>query len=1097
MLEASEPVSHGIPPLPGRPVERPRKNLVVIGFGMVAMAFLEKMLINDEKENEYKITILAEEPYLAYNRVGLTEYFEHRNFDNLLLSPKEFYDNRDQSKWDFRLDDPVVELNREEKKVKTSKGMTYSYDKLVFATGSNAVLPLNLLPEPRNGDKEVLSSYRPMGVFVYRNIDDLNAMLSFSKTLTHKTKKAVVIGGGLLGLEAAKALQDIQLYDNVIISHRSSWLLSQQLDEKGGNLLTEKVTDLGIIARVSTTVEELIFDENQKLKQVRYNNGEIEDCQLLCYTIGIKPRDELACSAKIETAPRGGLKVNDSLQTSDENIFAIGECASWNNNTYGLIAPGVTMADILAFNLTQAKYHTPSTFSEPDVGTRLKLMGVDVASFGDYFADKNEPKWLPRGFDKKDCKCLTKSLIYEDPVQGFYTKLIVTKDGKYLLGGILVGDTKNFTKFSALAKTKKPLPCSVSELILGKPGESEDDVSMLSDDTQVCSCHNVSKGRLAEKVRDGTCTTISELSSCTKAGTACGGCLPTVKSIFEAEMVKMGKTISHALCIHFKQSRADLFSLIMVRRYQSFRQVMEELGNEPGASGCEICKPCIGSILSTLFNRHLLSADVHGLQETNDRMLGNMQRNGTYSVVPRCSAGEITPEKLIALGQIAKKFDLYTKITGGQRIDLFGAKKQDLIQIWEDLNEAGFESGQAYGKTLRNVKSCVGSTWCRFGVGDSVGLAIRLEERYKGIRSPHKFKGGVSGCIRDCAEMHGKDFGLSAVQNETGSGYNVFVGGNGGMKPAHGQLLKASVLPDQVIPLLDRYLMFYLRTADKLQRTARWLENLPGGIEYLRDVIVYDKLGIAQELEDQMNELVGHYYDEWDEAVKNQKNDPRFKQFINTDQEQETVEIIRERGQRRPANWPVDDNLKREDFKGITWSSLAWKKICPSTDLPDQEAGSSATVLVSDTQIAIFRLNGKLFASQNMCGHKRAFVLSEGILGTDENHNTYISCPLHKRNYIIDNDKDESGSCKNDAAQSVAVFEVKDGEDGNIYIKLPPDSELDDMLGTKRWKVKQEESEKTHNEVFKNIDLKFKIKVPKRPLTTVGGSCSTDASLDW
>ncbi|CDK24715.1 unnamed protein product [Kuraishia capsulata CBS 1993] len=1089
--------SHGIPPLPGQTnagTDALSKHLVIVGLGMVGIAFLEKMLMNDEKTNLYKITILGEEPYLAYNRVGLTEYFQHRKFANLLLSPESFYESRNTAKWDYRVDEAVVEVNDTDKWVKTSSGDFFTYDQLVFATGSTALLPMEMLPVPKSGKTTDISVYRKMGCFVYRSIDDLNSMLQFSDNLgTHvgKTKRAIVVGGGLLGLEAAKALLDMNKYDNVTVVHRSGWLLSQQMDSKGGALLTEKVRELGVTARTGTLVEELIFDESQNLTAIRYNNGEVEDCQLLCYTIGIKPRDELASAAGIDTAPRGGIAINNFLESSSKNIFAIGECASWNDKTFGLIAPGVAMADVLAFNLTQAKNHAFKEFSEPDIGTRLKLMGVDVASFGDYFADKNGPKWLPAAMKKEtDRKSCLKSLVFEDPIEGKYTKLIVTKDGKYLLGGILVGDTSNFTKFTALAKSRKPLPMSAAELIIGKPGDDGDEVNLLTDDTQVCSCHNVTKGSIAEAVKSGKCKTIPEIKKCTKAGTACGGCEPTIKVIFEAEMKKLGNVVANNLCIHFKQSRSDLFSVIMVRGYKSFSEVMRELGEDSKAAGCEICKPTIGSILSTLFNRHLLEADVHGLQETNDRYLGNIQRNGTYSVIPRVSAGEITPEKLIAIGEVAKKFDVYTKITGAQRIDLFGVKKQDLISVWEDLESAGFESGQGYGKTLRSVKSCVGSTWCRYGIGDSVGLAIRLEERYKGIRSPHKLKGGVSGCVRDCAEFNSKDFGLCAVQN----GFNVFVGGNGGMKPAHAQLLQADCPPDQVIPLLDRYLMFYFRTADRLQRTARWVESLDGGIEYVKDVVVRDKLGIAKELEEQMQKLVGMYYDEWSKAVQDQKESPVFKQFVNTEKSQDTVEIIRERGQRRPADWPDKDVLKREDFKSIVWSSMSWKEVCDSSVLPDSEAGSSATVLISDTQIALFKSRGKLFASQNMCGHKRAFVLSQGILSTDEKDNTYISCPLHKRNYVLDQNKEETGSCKNDPAQSLATFDIKE-ENGKILVRLPPDSELDEILGTSRWKVKKEESVDNATP-FKRIDQRFKIKVPTRAIPAIPAGCGND-SLDW
>ncbi|KAH3670375.1 hypothetical protein OGAPHI_000890 [Ogataea philodendri] len=1023
-------MTSSMPPLPEEskpPVEK--KRLIIVGLGMVGLSFLEKLLLNDSKLDEFTISVYGEEPYLAYNRVGLTEYFQHRNFNNLLLSPEEFYQTRDQ-KWNYVIDEKVTDIDRERKTISTSKGKTANYDFLVLCTGSTAILPIGMLPPPTS------KTYKEMGCFVYRTIDDLYAMVDFCKG--PRKKRAIVVGGGLLGLEAAKALYDMESFDEITIVHRSKWLLSQQMDQKGGALLTSKVRDLGIICRTGTTISELQFDQDQNLTGVKYDNGEEEECSLLCYTIGIQPRDDLK-STGLDVGSRGGFKVDNVLKTSDDSIYAIGECASWNNMTFGLIAPGYEMADILAFNLTQGKFHQFKEFSEPNMGTRLKLMGVDVASFGDFFADRNGPKWVPRGYEKE-----VRALVFEDPIDETYAKLLFTKDGKYLLGGILVGDTSNYTKYSSMVQKK--LTMSPSELIIGKPGD--DDVEMLSDDTQVCSCHNITKGKLVEAVKNG-CTSLGDLKKCTKAGTACGGCEPTVKVIFEAEMKKMGNKVSNNLCTHFQYSRADLFSLIMVKKFQSFKQVMENLGADPSAVGCEICKPTVGSILSTLYNRHLLKKEVHGLQDTNDRYLGNIQRNGTFSVVPRMSAGEVTPEKLVSIGQIAQKYDVYTKITGAQRLDLFGVKKSDLPKIWKDLNDAGFESGQAYGKTLRNVKSCVGSTWCRYGIGDSVGLAVRLEERYKGIRSPHKMKGGVSGCVRDCAEFHSKDFGLCAVQD----GFNIYVGGNGGMKPAHAQLLASNVRPDEVIPILDRYLMFYITTADRLQRTARWLEGLDGGIEYLKDVIINDKLGICDELESQMRTLVAGYYDEWARAVAEDSDNPIFKQFMNTPETQETVEIVSERGQPRPAHWP--EKSADKEFNKITWSSTHWKEVCNSSDLPIAEAGSSTTILEGDTQLALFRTsNGELFCSQNMCGHKRAFVLNQGLLSEDDSKNCYISCPMHKRNYYL-----KTGACKNDESLSIATFEIKE-EDGKVFAKLPPTAELDEVLGTTKWKVKGEETEK-------------------------------------
>lgn len=1101
MLEPNP--SGGIPQLPEvlkrEKVGNERKHIIIVGFGMVALSFLEKMLESDKIADQYTLQIIGEENYLAYNRVGLTEYFVHRNSEKLLLSPKEFFETRDPKKWNYTIDEKVTLIDQDSKSVTTTKGNTYSYDILVLSTGSNAFIPYDVITS-KLPKSDSIEKFRENGIFVYRTIEDLNSMLHHAEVLLKekdfkkegKMKRAIVVGGGLLGLEAAQALKEMEEFENITVVQRTAWLLPQQLDEKGGKLLCESVKSMGITVKCSTTIEELFFDENDgnKITKVRYNNGDVEDCQLLCYAIGIRPRDELAGTCSLIRSPRGGFTVDDHLQTNDPSIYAIGECASWNNKTFGLIAPGMTMADNLSFNLTQAKNHSPKLFSDPDVGTRLKLMGVDVASFGDYFADISEPKWLPK--EKKATNNegpKTRSLIFEDPIEGKYIKLILTKDGKYLLGGILVGDASNYTKFSALAKSRKPLPLSPSELIINKPGEDGDDIDLLPDDTQICSCKNVLKGQITEKIRDGTCKTLADIKKCTKAGTACGGCEPTLKVILQSELKKMGQTVSNDLCIHFKHSRADLFSLIMVKQIKSFKEVMKQLSTDPEAAGCEICKPTVGSILSTLNNRHILESDVNGLQETNDKYLGNIQRNGTYSVVPRMSAGEVTPEKLIAIGQIAKKYDVYTKITGAQRVDLFGVKKQDLPEVWKELYEVGFESGQAYGKTLRNVKSCVGSTWCRYGIGDSVGLAIRLEERYKGIRSPHKMKGGVSGCVRDCAEFHSKDFGLCAVQN----GFNVYVGGNGGMKPAHALLLQADVAPDQVIPLLDRYLMFYFRTADRLQRTARWLENLAGGIEYLKDVVVRDKLGICKELETQMQQLVGGYYDEWEKAVKENFDDSSFKQFVNTDETQDTVEIIRERGQRRPADWPNNDVAANKEFNRIVWSSTSWTKVCESSKLPVEDAGSSATVLVSNTQIAIFRLRDKLYACQNMCGHKRAFVLGQGILSTDENGEAYVSCPLHKRNYILEKESEHSGDCKNDATMSVATFEIKE-EDGDIYVKLPPVLELDDVLGTSKWMVKKEE---TKEKPFTKVDKRFKFKLPVRKFPAVAAGCSSIDDLNW
>lgn len=583
-----------------------------------------------------------------------------------------------------------------------------------------------------------------------------------------------MVGGGLLGLEAAKAMMDLECYEKVKLIERNRWVLSRQLDGDAGGIVVEQVQALGLEVMLSKRVGKIEVTEDNSVKGVVFEDGERMDCSTICFAIGIKARDELARKAGIKCADRGGgIVVGEDLSTSMKDVYAIGECASWENQTFGLIAPGIEMADVLSFNLTQAKVHSYRKFKRPDLSTKLKLLGVEVASFGDFFADRDGPKHLPiRAARKKEgtqspdaLKKLTdgpapspvKALTYKDPFSAVYKKYLFTLDGKYLLGGMMIGDTRDYVKLVPMVKNQKMLDVPPSQFILGASKEGDEGGDDLDDDTQICSCHNVTKGDVVTSVKNGTCKSIGDVKSCTKAGTGCGGCMPLVQSIFNSQMKAMGQEVKNHICPHFNYSRADLYNIISVKKLKTLAEVMKEAGNDPTSQGCEACKPSIGNIFSSLHNHHVMERPVHGLQETNDRFLANIQRNGTFSIIPRVSAGEITPEKLIVLGNVAKKYNLYTKITGGQRIDLFGAKKNELIPIWKELVEGGFESGHGYAKSLRTVKSCVGSTWCRYGIGDSVGMAVRLEERYKSIRSPHKMKGGVSGCVRECAEAQNKE----------------------------------------------------------------------------------------------------------------------------------------------------------------------------------------------------------------------------------------------------------------------------------------------------------------------------------------------------
>ncbi|KAI0440897.1 nitrite reductase [Xylaria telfairii] len=1082
-----------------------RTRLVVVGLGMVGIAFIEKVLKLDARAREYDIIVIGDEPHFAYNRVGLTSFFEHRKVENLYLNPREWYANHaTENQLNYHLNTLVTEIDSANKTVTCANGEVVAYDILVLATGSDAVLPTDTPGHDANG------------VFVYRTIDDLQKLIEFGEV--RKGTVGAVVGGGLLGLEAAAAMLDLQCFEKVKLIERNRWVLSRQLDSEAGNLVVEKVAELGIdvmprkrVARINTDTD------SGTVTGVVFEDGEEMECSTICFAIGVRPRDELARRAGIRCSERsGGVLVHNDLSTSVPDIYAVGECASWENQTFGLIAPGIEMADVLSFNLTQAKLHQPRSFKRPDLSTKLKLLGVDVASFGDFFADRDGPSSLPAKAARKKTGSPTgekstpqvQALVYKDPFAQVYKKYLFTADGKFLLGGMMIGDTSDYIKLVPMVKGQKELNMPPSQLILGAKKEGEDDGGDdLDDDTQICSCHNVSKGDVVKVAKDGTCKSVGEVKACTKAGTGCGGCMPLVTSIFNKAMKDMGAEVKNYLCAHFNYSRADLYNIIMVKRLTTLPEVMRAAGNDGDSDGCEACKPAVASIFASLWNKHIMSGPLHGLQETNDRYLGNIQRNGTYSVVPRVSAGEILPEHLIVLGEVAKKYDLYTKITGGQRIDLFGAKKQDLPAIWRLLVEGGMESGHAYAKSLRTVKSCVGSTWCRYGVGDSVGMAVRVEERYKSVRAPHKIKGGVSGCVRECAEAQSKDFGLIATEK----GFNIFVGGNGGASPRHAELLAKDVPPSEVIPILDRYLMFYIRTADKLQRTARWLEALPGGLKYLKEVILEDKLGICASLEAQMQELVDSFFDEWAEAVKDPAIASKFQQFANTTETLETVEVEQDRGQSRPVFWPGE--AATDDFKGLKdrWSSTAWQPVIEASYFAGADAtpnGISANIKRGDTQLALWRVRGRYYATQQMCPHKRTFALSEGLIGQEVLPPTppttppsssppsspsappadvatttttkepcgspktpWVSCPFHKRNFDL-----SSGSCTNDAALSIATFAVEERADGLVYIKLPPIEELDAELGTSRWKVKKGDSSSSSSGALAELDRKIGFK---------------------
>jgi nitrite reductase (NADH) large subunit len=596
---------------------------------------------------------------------------------------------------------------------------------------------------------------------------------------------------------------------------------------------------------------------------------------MIVFSAGIRPYDQLARDSGLKVGERGGIEIDYHCKTSDSDIFAIGECALFGGRIFGLVAPGYRMAEAAVSQLGDDK----QSFQGADMSTKLKLLGVDVGSIGD--AHGREEGAI--------------AYTFSDERIEVYKRLIVSADGKKLLGAVLVGDCSDYDTLLQYYLNGIDLPADPETLILPyNAGEAPAlGAAALPASATICSCHNVTKGDIVDAM-DAGFYSLGDIKSETKASTGCGGCAALLKNIVDDQLETRGLEVDKSICEHFAYTRQELFHLIKVGNIRTFDELLEKHGT---GRGCDICKPAAGSILASLWNDYVLKEQHIGLQDTNDTFLANMQKNGTYSVVPRIAGGEITPDKLIVLGQVAKKYNLYTKITGGQRVDLFGARVQQLPSIWKELVDAGFETGHAYGKALRTVKSCVGSTWCRYGVQDSVAMALYVENRYKGLRSPHKIKSAVSGCTRECAEAQSKDFGIIATEN----GWNLFVGGNGGMKPRHADLFATDLDDETLIKYIDRFLMFYVRTADRLQRTSVWLDNLEGGLEYLQQVVIEDSLGIAAELEEQMNNIVGTYQCEWKTTIEDPERLKRFVQFVNADAEDEQVVFVQERGQPRPA----------------------------------------------------------------------------------------------------------------------------------------------------------------------------------------------------
>ncbi len=833
--------------------ERPeRRTIVVAGNGMVGHKVVETLLERGAAA-DCDIVVFGEEHRLAYDRVGLSAVFSGTTPEELSLVAPGAYEGIV-----VHLGDRITAIDRDAAKVVSAAGTIVGYDALVLATGS-----FPFVPPVRGQDLP--------GCFVYRTLDDLERI----RDAAAGRRVGAVIGGGLLGLEAANALRSLGLETHVV--EFAPRLMPVQVDDGGSGALRARVEELGVRVHTSMQTTEIVAGADGRVAALRFADADELAVDLVVFSAGIRPRDELARECGLEVGERGGIVVDEACRTSDPRIYAVGECALADGRIWGLVAPGYDMARVAADRLLGGS----STFEGADLSTKLKLMGIDVASFGDAFATTPGAQ----------------AITYDDPVSRVYKRLVLDETGGRVLGGILVGDASTYHVLAQMARGDMPTPDRPELLVLpASDGTSAPTVGIgaLGESASVCSCNRVSKGAICTAIADGGLTEMGQVKAATRAGTSCGGCVPLVTELLKDELRKAGVEVRNDLCEHFPYSRRELFDIVRVHRIVSFSELLASHGQ---GLGCEICKPAVASMLSSRGGGYILEGEQAALQDTNDHFLANLQRDGTYSVVPRVPGGEITPDQLIVIGEIAKEYGLYTKITGGQRIDLFGARVDQLPAIWARLVDAGMESGHAYGKALRTVKSCVGQTWCRYGVQDSTAMAIRLELRYRGLRAPHKLKSAVSGCTRECAEAQSKDFGVIATER----GWNLYVGGNGGARPQHAVLLAEDLDDDTLVRYVDRFLMFYIRTADRLERTATWLNKLDGGIEHLRRVVVDDTLGIAAELEAEMEHHVATYECEWKATIADPRRLRRFRTFVNDDASDPAIVMVPERDQRRPA----------------------------------------------------------------------------------------------------------------------------------------------------------------------------------------------------
>ncbi|SFB23491.1 MULTISPECIES: nitrite reductase large subunit NirB [unclassified Bacillus (in: firmicutes)] len=795
-----------------------KQKLVMVGNGMAGVRTIEELIKNAPEA--YEITIFGNEPHPNYNRIKLSNVLQgEATFSEIIMNELDWYKRNDIQ---LSTGDAVSKIDPEKQVVYTENGQIAPYDKLILATGSSSFI----LPVP-GAAKE--------GVTGFRDILDTEMMIEAAK----KYKKAVVIGGGLLGLEAARGLLNLGMEVDVV--HLMPDLMERQLDPTSSNMLKKELAAQGMNFLMEKETVEILGES--RVTGVRFKDGSETSADLVVMAIGIKPNTVLAKDAGIYV--NRGIVINDFMETSMKNVYAVGECAEHREITYGLVAPLYDQARVLAAKLAGID---TKPYAGSVTGTQLKVAGVDLFSAGEILDDPS-----------------TKAIKIHNEFDGIYKKVLIRNN--QIVGIVLYGDTKDSTRLFRMLQEKEDISGLTSMSLLPPAGGEGEAMSIaaMPDSELVCGCNGVTKGTIVEAIRTNELTTVEQVGGCTNAGRSCGRCKSLISDIlahtlgegYEAAPLKTG------ICGCTALSRDEIVAEIQEKGLTSIKEVMYVLGWKQ-EEGCIKCRPAINYFLGMVnIDSH---RDDRDSRLVNEKMHANIQKDGTYSVVPRMYGGVTSAEDLKKIAAVAEKYNVpLVKLTGGQRIGLFGIKKENLPDIWKDLD---MPSGYAYGKTLRTVKTCVGAEFCRYGTQNSMALGIELEKKFERLDTPHKVKMGVSACPRNCAESGIKDIGFIGIDG----GWEIYVAGNGGMDLRAGDLLMTVKTQAEVMEITGAYLQYYRETANYLERTSKWLDRV--GLDHVKEVLADEAKRKA--LNERVDKTLERYEEPWSEAVENQNIQDKY-----------------------------------------------------------------------------------------------------------------------------------------------------------------------------------------------------------------------------